>query len=90
MSGFCLAGGADLRHFQLKGFSPAKQLLRNILIQLCSEQFSERAYTHGEMEEMLGKAGLTIEAVYDDLSFSPPGETSQREIFVVRKKENGK
>ncbi len=55
-----------------------------------SEQFSERAYTHGEMEEMLGKAGLTIETVYDDLSFSPPGETSQREIFVVRKKENGK
>ena len=55
-----------------------------------SEQFSERAYSRSELDEMLGKAGLKIEAVYDDLSFSPPVETSQREIYIVRKKENGK
>lgn len=55
-----------------------------------SEQFSERAYTHEEMEKMLNTAGLSVEAVYDDLSFLPPEEASQREIYVVRKKENGK
>lgn len=50
-----------------------------------TEQFSEYAYTRQMMEEMLEEAGLKIEAVYDDLSFSEPNEKSQREIYVIRK-----
>ncbi len=50
-----------------------------------TEQFSEYAYTRHQMKEMLEQAGLRIEAVYDDLSFSEPAETSQREIYVIRK-----
>lgn len=51
-----------------------------------SEQFSEYAYTREEMTEMIEKAGLTLEAVYDDMSFDEPKSDSQREIYVVRKK----
>lgn len=50
-----------------------------------SEQFSERAYTHEQMKDILESAGLSIEAVYDDMSFYPPKKNSQREIYVVRK-----
>lgn len=53
-----------------------------------SEQFSERAYTRDEMSEMLNKAGMKIEAVYDDLSFDKPRSDSQREIYIVRKRIN--
>ncbi len=48
------------------------------------EQFSERAYTDEEMKEMLTEAGLEIEAVYDDMSFSPPETDSQRVVYVVK------
>lgn len=51
-----------------------------------SEQFAERAYTREEMGEMLDSAGLEIVEVYDDMSFDPPCEITQREIYVVRKK----
>ena len=50
-----------------------------------SEQFSEYAYTREKMTGMLLQAGLAVEAVYDDLSFSEPAKDSQREIYVVRK-----
>ncbi len=50
-----------------------------------SEQFSELAYTREETASMLGRAGLVIEAVYDDMSFEEPKPDSQREIYVVRK-----
>ena len=50
-----------------------------------SEQFAERAYTHDEMTEMLASAGLEIAAIYGDMSFDPPAEDSQREIYLVRK-----
>ncbi len=50
-----------------------------------SEQFSERAYTHKEMEDMLTSSGLEVIAIYDDMSFEKPKENSQREIYVVRK-----
>lgn len=52
----------------------------------CSEQFSERAYTREEMNEMLEHAGLYAETVYDDMSFEQPKSDSQREIYSVRKK----
>lgn len=50
-----------------------------------SEQFSERAYTHKEMEDMLTSSDLEVIAIYDDMSFEKPKENSQREIYVVRK-----
>lgn len=53
-----------------------------------SEQFFERAYTSEEMASMLDKAGLCVEAIYDDMTFETPHENSQREIYVVRKKKN--
>ncbi len=51
-----------------------------------SEQFSERAYSNDELESLLGSAGLEVVSIYEDMSFSPPTETSQKEIFIVRKK----
>lgn len=53
----------------------------------CSEQFPEYAYTREKTEEMLSRAGLRIEAVYDDMSFDEPTETTQREIYVIRKEK---
>ncbi len=52
-----------------------------------SEQFSERAYTREKMTEMIEKSGLTLEAVYDDMTFNEPEPDSEREIYVVRKIE---
>ncbi len=63
-------------------FEPDGKLYRRY-----SEQFSERAYTREEMTDMLDQAGLFAEAVYDDMSFDEPKPDSQREIFVVRKKQ---
>lgn len=51
-----------------------------------SENFKERVYTKKEMEEILNEAGLEIEAIYDDLSLSPPKDDSQRIIYVTKKK----
>lgn len=53
-----------------------------------SEQFSERAYTHEEMEGLLTAAGLEIVSIYEDMTFCEPTETSQKEIYVVRKKNH--
>ena len=61
-------------------FEPAGKLYRR-----STEQFSEIAYTRAQMKDMLAQAGMYIEAVYDEEGFSEPGETAQREIYVVRK-----
>ncbi len=53
-----------------------------------SEQFSECAYTREKMTEMLLSSGFVLEAVYDDMSFEPPRESSEREIYVARRKIN--
>ena len=50
-----------------------------------SECFKERAYTKEQIEGILNKAGLEIQAVYDDLSFESPKEDSQRIIYVTKK-----
>ena len=50
-----------------------------------SEQFAERAYTDDELRQLLEAANMKVEAVYADLSFDSPGETSQRKIYVIRK-----
>ncbi|MDO4607664.1 MAG: class I SAM-dependent methyltransferase [Clostridia bacterium] len=52
------------------------------------ESFCERAYTAEEIEKACKAAGLKIEAVYDDLTENPPQESSQRLIYVTRKKED--
>ncbi len=53
-----------------------------------SENFCEKAYTANEIEKACEKAGLKIEAVYDDLTENAPHDTSQRLIYVTRKKED--
>ena len=50
-----------------------------------SEDFSERAYTTGELEEILKAAGFGILAVYDDLSENPPTDKSERTVWVAKK-----
>ncbi|MBQ1988747.1 MAG: class I SAM-dependent methyltransferase [Clostridia bacterium] len=50
-----------------------------------SESFKERAYTKEQIEGILNKAGLEIQAVYGDLSFESPKEDSQRIIYVTKK-----
>ncbi len=53
-----------------------------------SESFCEKAYTANEIEKACEAAGLKIEAVYDDLTENPSCDTSQRLIYVTRKKED--
>jgi len=50
-----------------------------------SEDFSERAYSDAELKEIIEKAGLKIEAVYDDMTTDPRKDTSERLIYVTRK-----
>lgn len=49
------------------------------------ESFCERAYTKQEIEVALQKAGLKIEAVYDDMTQNTPSDTAERIIYVTRK-----
>jgi ubiquinone/menaquinone biosynthesis C-methylase UbiE len=49
------------------------------------ESFSERAYTTAQIKRFLDGAGLSLEAVYDDLGFNGPQENSERLIYVARK-----
>ena len=50
-----------------------------------SESFKERAYTKEQIEGILNKAGLEIQAVYDDLSFESQKEDNERIIYVTKK-----
>ena len=50
-----------------------------------SESFFERAYTDGELAKALQSANLKVEAVFDELTFNPPSQSSQRLIYVTRK-----
>lgn len=50
-----------------------------------AEDFAEVAYSYAETEAMLRRAGLKILAAYDDMTFAPPHETSQRVVFVAAK-----
>lgn len=52
------------------------------------EAFSERAYTEAEVAVALERAGLLLEAVYDDKTFLPPGEKSERVFYVTRRTES--
>ena len=52
----------------------------------CSTEFSERAYTHSELEKALYDAGLQIVEVYADMTEEKPSEETDRVIYVTRKK----
>ena len=49
------------------------------------ESFCERAYTNKEIKNALEKAGLKIEAAFDDMSQNAPTDTTERVIYVTRK-----
>ena len=48
-----------------------------------SEAFAERAYSHEEILGFLRSSGLELLAVYGDDTMEPPGETTQRAIYVA-------
>lgn len=49
------------------------------------EKITEKAYTENEISEMLSSAGLKLEAVYGENTFSAPKENSERNVYVARK-----
>lgn len=50
-----------------------------------SDNFSERAYTHLELMDMLKKAGFKVLDVLDDLSFNVPKKNSERNIYIAKR-----
>ena len=50
------------------------------------ETHFERAYSVEEITNLLEKAGMEVVGVYDNLSFNPPNEKSERIFFVAREK----
>ena len=51
------------------------------------ESFIERSYTLQQISDMLDKSGFEITQIYDDYSKNKPTETSQRLVYVVKKKK---
>ncbi len=51
-----------------------------------SESFVETAFELDEISEWLCQAGFEVLGVYDDLSTLPVNETSERAVFLARKK----
>ena len=49
------------------------------------EQFRERAYAHEDLCRIIETAGLSLLAVYEEDSFDPPKEKSERLIYVTKK-----
>lgn len=49
------------------------------------EDFSERAYSTEDINNMLETSGFEIVAIYDDMSYNEPTDKSQRIIYVARK-----
>ena len=49
------------------------------------ESFSERAYTPKEIESALGKAGLRIEKIFEDMTENAPDDKTDRVVYVTRK-----
>ena len=52
---------------------------------ICSEQFSERAYSDKALTKMLKKAGLEVLARLGENGENEPQKTEQRIIYVTRK-----
>jgi len=53
-----------------------------------SEEFSERAYTQEELEEILSECDFEIEAIYGDMTTDSPDENCERAIYVARKRNS--
>jgi hypothetical protein len=49
------------------------------------ESFAERAYTTAQIKSWLEEAGMSLDAVYDDLGFDKPLDDSERLVYVARK-----
>ncbi|MBC8078288.1 MAG: class I SAM-dependent methyltransferase [Chloroflexales bacterium] len=45
----------------------------------------ERAYDQATVEALLRQAGFVVEGAYDSFTFQPPGERTQRIVWVARK-----
>ncbi len=52
-----------------------------------SERFCERAYPDEDLRAWLGEAGFDVLDVYEDFSFRPVREESERAVYVVRRGE---
>jgi SAM-dependent methyltransferase len=65
----------DLTFFERNG----QQYLRS------DESFSEISISTAQVNNRLKNCGMTLEAVYDDMSFDSPNETSERLIYVAKK-----
>lgn len=50
-----------------------------------TEEHTQRCHTFKEMLDIIEKSGLSLEAVYNDLSFDDPTGESERIFFVVKK-----
>ena len=59
--------------------------LNGELYEKSTEYITERVYSKKELSDMLNNAGLKLEAVLGENSFSPPTKTSQRNIYITRK-----
>ncbi len=49
------------------------------------EEFSEKAYTNEELGVLLQNAGFKIEAIFGDMSETPPADTEERIFYICRK-----
>lgn len=50
------------------------------------ETHYERAYSIEEITSLIEKAGMEVVGVYDNLTFNPPCDTSERIFFVAKEK----
>ena len=50
-----------------------------------SEEFCERAYSDLDITNWLEKAGFSVKAVYEDMTFNIPTETCERKFFVAER-----
>ncbi|HHV31100.1 class I SAM-dependent DNA methyltransferase [Caproiciproducens sp. LBM24188] len=51
-----------------------------------TERFYERAYELDQVVSLLDRAGMEAVGMFDDLTFENPQETSERVVFVARKR----
>lgn len=51
-----------------------------------SESFGERAYSLNDLSDWLNDAGFDVKNIFDDMTYAPPTETSQRVYFVAIKR----
>ncbi len=50
-----------------------------------TEEHSQRYHSHKELKSAINSSGLSIEAIYSELSFKKPTETQERVFYVVKK-----